>query len=287
VPEIPESEDEVAVPEDPESDDPLSHSGPVGDESRARSLQLPRSSPVSSPAPLLGSSSSGVRRSLSPSRYVAPTPTAFTFSADDLVPADPSTLNQPVRGFARDDFGLPIPRDSSFGRMRMFRAPQENYPADETGERLYARRFVINALFVTAERFAYHLAGPAFVQEYLRGRDPLRLDQIPSMADTASTAIHRQFPVAVPGVSGERYWNATRESLGEHLPEFVKFVCGLSAREGGVQETGDLLEMDPQGFVVGEMADLLRDLPRDEESYAELNRRAGVRLHFLVFSSLR
>ncbi|KAJ7775214.1 hypothetical protein B0H16DRAFT_1450603 [Mycena metata] len=109
-----------------------SSEGPTADSARPAAISSPSRSPAP-PSAASGSRTVPLRRS------------QFKYRPADLLGGDvdnplPCAQYNNRHHLPRDDFDMPVPPDSCFGKMRAWNIPQENYPLDITAARYQARQ---------------------------------------------------------------------------------------------------------------------------------------------------
>ncbi|KAJ7711121.1 hypothetical protein B0H16DRAFT_1745417 [Mycena metata] len=272
-----ESEDDAEETEADEEAD--SSEGPTANSARPVAV----SSPSRSPAP--PSAASG-------SRTAPPRRSQFKYRPADLLGGDvdnplPRAQYNDWHHLPRDDFDMPVPPDSCFGKMRAWNIPQENYPLDITAARYQARQSWNVSWFMEMSRMNLYTAGSQFAAALMRNSSPL--DDLKPEEPTRPLIVDGiPFPCPVPTLDSDETWRTAALLKARAYPQSLRFARALmdADTEGRILrgEGRRVNEHLPSGW---DIADLFGFFAKDEAFIKqELEEREGNSL-FLPGQPLR
>lgn len=153
----------------------------------------------------------------------------------DLTPAG---AVEPVAQVPRacDDFALPIPPASCFGRMRDLCVPQENFDEDVTVGCLLARLAWIEWESLQLKRAALYTAGPKFLEQYIHDTNPL-VAKLPSHFLSIAPVESIPYPMPVPALTSNKEWRALAHSSANLMLLMLR-VLGPAATHSEDGELG-------------------------------------------------
>ncbi|KAJ7750868.1 hypothetical protein B0H16DRAFT_1460570 [Mycena metata] len=256
-----------------------SSEGPTANSARPVAV----SSPSRSPAP--PSAASG-------SRTAPPRRSQFKYRPADLLGGDvdnplPRAQYNDQHHLPHDDFDMPVPPDSCFGKMRAWNIPQENYPLDITAARYQARQSWNVSWFMEMSRMNLYTAGSQFAAALMRNSSPL--DDLKPEEPTRPLVVDGiPFPCPVPTLDSDETWRTAALLKARAYPQSLRFARALmdANTEGRILrgEGRRVNEHLPSGW---DIADLFGFFAKDEAFIKqELEEREGNSL-FLPGQPLR
>ncbi|KAJ7747000.1 hypothetical protein B0H16DRAFT_1462230 [Mycena metata] len=184
--------------------------------------------PGSSEVPAVDSAPSAPVAAPSPA---PPRRTQFHYRPSDLLGGDvenplPRAKYNDRHHLPRDDFDMPVPPDSCFGKMRAWNIPQENYSPEITAARYQARQSWAMAWFMEVSRMILYSAGPAFTTALMR--DPSPLDDLkPEETDRPLIVDGIPFPLPVPTLDSDGAWRTAALLKARAYPQSLRFSRAL------------------------------------------------------------
>lgn len=155
----------------------------------------------------------------------------FSYTAADLLGGAvtnelPRSQYNSRHHLPRDDFDMPVPPDSCFGKMRAWNIPQENYPLPITAARYHARQSWNVAWFMEMSRMALYSAGTEFAAALLRNSSPL--DEMAPEEQARPLVIDGiPFPCPVPTLDSDEAWRTTALLKARAYPQSLRFGRAL------------------------------------------------------------
>ncbi|KAJ7689752.1 hypothetical protein B0H16DRAFT_1858225 [Mycena metata] len=155
----------------------------------------------------------------------------FSYTAADLLGGAvtnelPRSQYNSRHHLPRDDFDMPVPPDSCFGKMRTWNIPQENYPLPITAARYHARQSWNVVWFMEMSRMALYSAGTEFAAALLRNSSPL--DEMAPEEQAWPLIIDGiPFPCPVPTLDSDEAWRTTALLKARTYPQSLRFGRAL------------------------------------------------------------
>ena len=193
----------------------------------------------------------------------------FTFNAADLLGGSMAN-NLPRSQYSSrhhlpcDDFDMPVPPDSCFGKMRAWNIPQENYSLPVTAARYHARQSWNISWFMEMSRMIVYSAGAEFASALMRNSSPLD-EMAPEEPARPLIVDGIPFPCPVPTLDSDEAWRTTALLKARAYPQSLRFARALldADTEGRILrgEGRRVNEHLPEGW---DIADLFGFFAKDE-----------------------
>ncbi|KAJ7766915.1 hypothetical protein B0H16DRAFT_1453910 [Mycena metata] len=193
----------------------------------------------------------------------------FTFNAADLLGGSmannlPRSQYSSRHHLPRDDFDMPVPPDSCFGKMRAWNIPQENYSLPVTAARYHARQSWNISWFMEMSRMIVYSAGAEFASALMRNSSPLD-EMAPEEPARPLIVDGIPFPCPVPTLDSDEAWRTTALLKARAYPQSLRFARALldADTEGRILrgEGRRVNEHLPEGW---DIADLFGFFAKDE-----------------------